>query len=67
MASSSKQIMYCIELPVRCIVSIYQNLPADLEQNSLNFQDDAIEEKVKYGLNQIGNAWDGEFVSFGET
>lgn len=56
-----------MERSLRCIVSIYQKLPADLEHNALNFQHDATEEKVQYAFNQIGNAWDGEFVFFDET
>lgn len=44
------------------MISICQKLPPDLEQNAFNFHY-AMKEKVKYVLNQIGNAWDGNLFS----
>ena len=48
--------MHCPGLSLRCTISIYQKLPADFEQNALNFKHDATEEKLKYVFNQVGNA-----------
>lgn len=50
----SKQIMHCTGLSLRYKTSIYQRLLADFEQNELNLQHDAIEQKLKYVFNQIG-------------
>lgn len=51
MGSWYKWIMHCTGLSLRRAISIYQKLSTDFKQNAINFQHDAIEEKLKYVFN----------------